>query len=209
MDRKNISIIDLIESVVEKRMDYDDNANEKSLDEMLVSANEIADRLEITVESACALAWVVFESSFGRQVDRKFLMLKFHENSSIETRFRSLWILKKRRFVSTYRVRHSPLLLYYLDRDQSERVLSGNIETLFKENLINEHANRRITAQSCGGSDDYNLLLDGVPCGFVFESINGGYEVYWKGNLVMACDNLSTILETLNELLEQDRLPLQ
>jgi hypothetical protein len=205
------SLIDLIEEVIVSRMDFDDNGNEKSLDEMLVSASEIADRLDITLEAACALAWVVYESSWGRQIDRQFLMQKFHEQSTIELRFRSLWILTKRRLVSTCRARQSPTtLLYYIGKDQCELVLSGKIETLFNERLINEHANRRITAQSCrGGSDDYNLLLDGVPCGYVFESINGGYEVFWKGNLVMECDNLSTILETLSELLEQHRLPLQ
>ena len=212
MDRKNISIVDLIENVVSKRMDFDDNENERSLDEMLVSAGEIAARLDITLEAACALAWITFESSWGRQVDRQFLMLKFHEDSSIELRFRSLWILTKRRLVRTFRNRNSPspTLFYYLDREVCEHLLAGKIEVAKEERLVNEHANRRITALSCRGSgDDYNLLLDGVPCGFVFESINGGYEVYWKGNLVMACDNLSTILETLNELLEQDRLPLQ
>ena len=199
-----------MEEVVSKRIDFDDNGNEKSMDEMLVSAGELADRLDITVEAACALAWVVYESSWGRQVDRQFLMLKFYENSSIELRFRSLWILTKRRLVRTFRNRNSPspTLFYYLDREVCEDILAGKIEVAMEERLVNEHANRRITALSCGG-DDYNLLLDGAPCGFVFESTNGGYEVYWKGNLVMACDNLSTILETLNELLEQDRLPLQ
>jgi hypothetical protein len=190
-------------------MDYDDNSNEKSLDDMLLSASEIADRLNISVEAACAMAWVVFESSWGRQVDRQFLMLKFHENSSIEIRFRSLWILTKRRLVRTYRNRQTPTLYYYLDRDVCEQILSGRIETLFNERLENEYANRRITAQSCrAGGDDYNLFLDGVPQGYIFESTTIGYEVYWLGVLILEHNHIETILEILTEMLEQNRLPL-
>ena len=195
--------------MVEKRKDFDDNGNEMSLDAMITSADEIARRFDVTIEAACALSWITFESSWGRQVDRQFLMSKVPDGSTIEIRFRSLWMLTAKRLVRTYRNRQAPTLYYYLDRQQSDEILSGKIEREEINCHINEHANRRITAQSCRGlSDDYNILLDGVPCGFIIESANSGYEVYWLGQLLFENGDLSTIIETLNEMLEQHQLPL-
>lgn len=205
---ERLSMIELIEKVIVNRIDYDENGNEKSLDEMLVSALEISHRLKITVEAACALAWITFESSWGRQVDRQFLMSKLHEGSTIELRYRSLWILTASKLVRTYRNRQTPTLYFYLDREVCEAILSGKIE-LKNDLLINEHSNHRIIATTCGGeSDDYQIMLDGQQSGYVIESAKGGYEVYWNGQLLFEHDDIGNILETLNDMLEHNRLPL-
>lgn len=205
---KEKPLIELIEQIVTARKEFDDEGREYCVRRMKAVAEALAQRLDLTVTAAMAFSYVFYEASWGRLPNREGVMNFLPPDTNMVNRLECIWKLLDKGLINAYRHARNPVRLFYVEQVVAEAVLANKppigVQSLFK---VNEHANRRITAVASEGGEDYLLMLDEMPQGYILrKSDETGYEAYWLGELVLEEDGLGAILEALNDLFEQGRL---
>jgi hypothetical protein len=202
-------LIGLIEIIVTARKEFEDGGNESSVRRMEAAAEALALRLEVTTTAAMAFSYVFYEASWGRLPSREGVTNFLPPCTNMVNRLECLWVLLDKGLIKAYRPARNPVRLFYVEQEVAANTLANKSpsgeQTLFK---VNEHSTRRITAVASEGGEDFLLMLDDIQKGYILKKPEGkGYDTYWLGKLVLEEDDIRTIIETLNEMLEQNRLP--
>ncbi len=205
---KNKTLIELIEIIITVRKEFEDSGNESSSRRIKAAAEILAHRLELTTTAAIAFSFVFFEASWGRMPSREGVMDFLPPETSMVNRFECLWRLLDVGLVKSYKQIRSPVRIFYLEKNTAMKICS-NISPLETPSLfkVNEKATGRITALASDGSDDYLLLIGEVQYGYILRKSDAtGYEAFWLGELVLESENIDSVMESLNEMLDSGQL---
>lgn len=203
-------LIELIEQIVSARKEYEDGGRDSCLRQMESAAEELAQNLELSTTAAMAFSYVFYEASFGRLPNREAVTNFLIPDTNILNRLECIWMLLEKGLIKAHRQPRNPVRVFYVEQDVAKAILANKLpfgeQTLFKDH---EHTAHSIIAVASESGEDFMLLFDDMQQGCILKKPEGkGYDTYWLGKLVLEEDDLGTIIDILNEMLKQNRLPM-
>lgn len=201
------TLIQLIDEIVHFGHHFEETHDKSHILMINDRASILGDRLGCSTPAAMCFAFILSEAAWGRLPARSDIMKFLPENTTMADRLECLWELLDKKLVQIYKPARSPIRQFYIDQEVAEKIVANRVPCT-NNSLLFPAANARKVCinASCSGKD-YEILLEGSVVGFILMSaINETYEVYWKGLLVHAAEDLSSIVEWLNEAYDNGTL---
>lgn len=204
---KNKTLIQLIDEICMEGHKYLESHDESHIFIMNDCASTLAERLGCSRVAAICFAFIMTEAAWGRMPTRNDIMKFLPVNTSTVERLECIWELRDKKFVLMYKPARNPIRHFYVDQEIAEKVVANRVPTTSQQSLFPIEEYRKVRLNASSGKNDYEILLEGKKIGFILMSASHEtYEVYWQGLLVYEAEDLSSIVEWLNEAYENGTL---
>lgn len=196
------TLIELIEDVVKFRQEYDDTQDESNILMLNDRAAILAERMDCSNMAAVCFAFILNEASWGRMPTRNDIMKFLPPRTQIVERLECIWELLDRKLIQIYKPARNPIRHFYIDQEIAEKIVANRIPVIKSVSLFHDEEDRKVRISATNDSD-FEIMLDGKVAGYILTSAHGNiYEVYWHGVLVYQGEELSGIVEWLNDAYE-------
>lgn len=201
------TLIELIEEICSFGNNYLESDDESNILMLNDRASILAERMGCSNVAAICFAYILTEAAWGRMPTRSEIMKFLPPTTSIVERLECIWELLDKKLVMMYKPARNPIRQFYIDQDIAEKVVANRVPSTAKQSLFPIEEYRKVRINATSGKNDYEILLDGKVVGFILMSAeNSSYEVYWLGLLVHSSEELSGIVEWLNEAYDNGTL---
>jgi len=197
---KDKTLIELIEEICSFGNNYLDSNDESNILMQNDRASVLCERIGCSNVAAICFAFILVEAAWGRMPTRSDVMRFLPPKTSVTERLQCLWELLDKKLILMYKPARNPIRHFYIDQETAEKIVANRVPSAKHHALFPIEEYRKVTINASSGINDYEILVEGKVIGFILISAsNSTYEVYWQGLLVHAAEELSIIVEWLNE----------
>lgn len=197
---KEKTLIEEIEEIVKFGHLYHESQDESHVLMMHDRASILSERMGCNSVAGICFAFILVEAAWGRMPTRNDVMRFLPPKTSVNERLKCLWELLDKKLILMYKPARNPIRHFYIDQEVAEKIVANRVPSVRNISLFPIEEYRKVRINATSGINDYEILVEGKVIGFILMSANNNtYEVYWQGLLVHAAEELSSIVEWLNE----------